>query len=457
MKPEFALSLSFEGITLLHRSGSGWRHVGDVLLDAPDLRGELAALRAKARLLSDDRLTTKLILPNDQIRYLSVETGSFEGDARREIVRAALEGATPYSVSELVFDTSPEGRTTHVAAVAKETLEEAAGFASEHKFNPIGFVAVPGDQPFLGEPWFGTPEGVRANTVEPDGIAVVVIGPAIYPEPKHEEAEPTKASESHKVVTDEPALEDQEPAPATDATPEAAKQPEPDQPDPDESFAAQFTSRRKASTRPKADASQNVANAGAAVTAPRIDVAPDALDDGAPPLSPPRLAAIMTRSGRQEPPVARPVAPPPTGAEPVETPPAEGTEDGEDMAGAIAPPPPAAPRVTLPDRQAPTSEAARMTVFGARGGASIGGKPRHLGLMLTAALLVFLAGVAAWASLFLDDGVAGLFGTSEETEFVAQTGTATAPDTAAPLSEDTAPAPVDIASLPAPRAVESPA
>jgi hypothetical protein len=37
------------------------------------------------------------------------------------------------------------------------------------------------------------------------------------------------------------------------------------------------------------------------------------------------------------------------------------------------------------------------------------GKPRHLGLVLTALLLAFLAGVAAWAALYLDEGVAGLF------------------------------------------------
>lgn len=54
-------------------------------------------------------------------------------------------------------------------------------------------------------------------------------------------------------------------------------------------------------------------------------------------------------------------------------------------------------------------ERERMTVFGARNRDSVGGKPRFLGLMLTTALLLFLAAVAAWATVFLDDGVAGLF------------------------------------------------
>jgi len=62
----------------------------------------------------------------------------------------------------------------------------------------------------------------------------------------------------------------------------------------------------------------------------------------------------------------------------------------------------AAPAATPKSR--PQSEAERMTIFGARQ-SEVGGKPRFLGLVLTAALLVFLAGVAAWASVFLDDGL----------------------------------------------------
>ena len=65
-------------------------------------------------------------------------------------------------------------------------------------------------------------------------------------------------------------------------------------------------------------------------------------------------------------------------------------------------------RLTPAALAAPTasSEAERMTIFGARRRTQVGGKPRFLGLMLTAALLVFLAGVAAWASIFLDNGTA---------------------------------------------------
>eukprot|EP00581_Thalassiosira_minuscula_P023296 CAMPEP_0184432288 /NCGR_PEP_ID=MMETSP0738-20130409/341801_1 /TAXON_ID=385413 /ORGANISM="Thalassiosira miniscula, Strain CCMP1093" /LENGTH=47 /DNA_ID= /DNA_START= /DNA_END= /DNA_ORIENTATION= len=47
MKPNFALTLSFDGIGLLHRAGSGWHSVGEVSLDSPNLATSLADLRAK--------------------------------------------------------------------------------------------------------------------------------------------------------------------------------------------------------------------------------------------------------------------------------------------------------------------------------------------------------------------------------------------------------------------------
>jgi hypothetical protein len=79
-----------------------------------------------------------------------------------------------------------------------------------------------------------------------------------------------------------------------------------------------------------------------------------------------------------------------------------------------APPPAQAVASIAPNRPAdatPDDEADRMTVFGARapdGPDAVGGKPRHLGLILTAILLLFLAAVAIWASLFLEGGVARL-------------------------------------------------
>ena len=124
--------------------------VGEAALDAGDLAAELASLRNAAIKLAPGDLRSKVLLPNEQIKYLSIETPDMDSAARRAAAVQALDGATPYAVSDLAFDISVEGDRTHIAAVARETLEEAEAFATEHRFNPVSFAAIPGDRPYLG-------------------------------------------------------------------------------------------------------------------------------------------------------------------------------------------------------------------------------------------------------------------------------------------------------------------
>src|SRR6056297_2982369 len=72
MKPDFALTLSFNGISLMRRVPGGWTPVGDVALDATDLRGALADLRSEADALSAHGGQVKLVIPNEQIKYLTI-------------------------------------------------------------------------------------------------------------------------------------------------------------------------------------------------------------------------------------------------------------------------------------------------------------------------------------------------------------------------------------------------
>lgn len=441
--------MSFEGIALLHRAAGGWHTVGEVALDVPDLAVALAALRDKALQLAPGGISCKLIIPNDQIRYMTLETGAAEGEARRARVRAALEGATPYAVAELAFDISVEGPLTHVAAVARETLAEAEAFAVEHRFNPVSFVAVPGDQPFLGEPFFGVAENAGAARVEPDGIAVVVTGVAQMPAPAPA-AEPAAGPETAAEPAPEPQpgaaaqnRTDPKPAPA----PVVAPVPTPDAPEhtgpetdaetdaeteaPARAAAVGFTSRRGKDGAPPTLAG---ASRGAPLPEAKAKPAPAAARDTAP---------AKAASGSK--PVAIPIAAPPPAArtQPPETAdrisPAAIPAAAARLQGAIGgllslrqrgrtgTAAPDAPTPAPPARAIAREEVERMTVFGARKAQRVGGKPRYLGLILTAVLLVFLAAVAAWAALFLDGGVAGLFRAAP-----AETRLAAAPDAEAP-------------------------
>ncbi|MFT7593193.1 MAG: hypothetical protein ACI8R4_000506 [Paracoccaceae bacterium] len=515
MKPGFALSLSYEGLSLLHRAAGGWRLVGDVALDSTDMAGDLAGLRDKALALAPGDLRCKVILPNDQIRYLTVETGSFSGEARDVMVRSALDGATPYAVDDLAYDIAEDGPRTHVAAVARETLAEAEAFAIEYDFNPVCFVGIPDDNPFLGEPFFGTADHAASlpgdSRVEPDGIAVVVIGPVesvvdVVPEP---EPEPVPELEAVPEVES-----------AADPVPEIAPEP----------AVTGFTSRRRskpASPAPSLGGAQRDVPPPSVPVGPVAPVAPvgaadfpadegdlDAANSPATLDMPPRARDI-------EPPVYRPALEPDpilvseSAPEPVFE--ADPEPEFEPDAASVTAPtldvpdfaesdPPAAPepssafgrffsrrstadraqpveiarpapvhapepvRVSAPAPVAvsrpaavtafgagtidtPEDEAARMTVFGARQTAQVGGKPRYLGLTLMFGLLLFLALVAAWAAIFLDEGVAGLFESGkDEPQLMAVPGTPTI------LSPGTEPAPVTVpdtalATGPAPASV----
>lgn len=177
MKPNFALDLSHEGINLLHRNKGGWSLVGSVALDDPNMGARLDDLRRSAAMLESGGFTTKLIIPNSQLLYTTVDAAGPDDISREVQIRAALDGLTPYAVGDLVFDWRAEGDRARVAVLARETMDEAETFASEYKLNPVSFVARPDHGDFSGEPFFGKtraatrllPPGAR---LEPDASPV---------------------------------------------------------------------------------------------------------------------------------------------------------------------------------------------------------------------------------------------------------------------------------------------
>ncbi len=188
MKPNFALSLSMDGIALLHRAAPGWQLVGEVSLDSPDLAGDLARLRDTAARIDPSPMRCKLVVPNDQIRYMTLDTGSVSDARRRALVESALEGATPYELDELSYVIAVNGDVTQIAAVARETLAEAESFAESHGFGPVAFVAIPDRAKFVGEPYFGrcaVADGLigATETVERDLLVIQVTGRAEIPAP----------------------------------------------------------------------------------------------------------------------------------------------------------------------------------------------------------------------------------------------------------------------------------
>ena len=172
MKPTYALNLSPEGIGLWHRSGRGWHFVGEAALDDTELSQRLEFLRRTAAELEPSGITTKLVIPDSQILYRTVEVGGDSEKVRSAAVIKAMEGATPYDLDQLAIDWRPldDGRVV-LAAVARETLNEAEVFAADHRFNAVSFVGQPNAKSdFPGEPFFG--EATGASAILPKGERV---------------------------------------------------------------------------------------------------------------------------------------------------------------------------------------------------------------------------------------------------------------------------------------------
>lgn len=233
MKPNFALALTTEGAELLHRVEGGWAPVGAVAFDRPDMDAALADLLAEGQRLAPKGLTTKLIVPDSEIRYATVLAPGPTDEARRYQIEGEIEGLTPYAIDELAYDWAIEGDHAQVAIVARETLIEIEGFAVERGFNPVSFVAIPPGGQFLGEPFFGQTGHAGdllkpGKMVQPDGEPVRRVAP-----PRARAAEP-------------PPPVTAPPTPAAPPTPQAPPQSEPAPP------AAQ-TATPAATTTPDAE------------------------------------------------------------------------------------------------------------------------------------------------------------------------------------------------------------
>lgn len=189
MKPNFALGLTDDGITLWHRSGDGWLRVGAVALDTADMDNAMADILAKAHMLAPDGITTKLVVPSEHLLLTQVHAPGPGASAQQSQIRAALAGRTPYPAEELVFDWSGAGSDVAVVVTARETLLEAEDFAVAYGLNPLCWVAGVTAPGFRGEPFLGLTRdarqrGLTLERLTRDPAIVRETGIARMPAPK---------------------------------------------------------------------------------------------------------------------------------------------------------------------------------------------------------------------------------------------------------------------------------
>ncbi|WP_425073065.1 hypothetical protein [Sagittula sp. S175] len=226
MVSNFALALSFEGITLLRRMGSSWARIEEVPIDHADLDVAVVAMRDRAEALDPKGAEVALIIPNEQIRYIDLPSLGGDGSARDAAIRAALDGATPYPLNALSWDHVVSGGRLQIAAVAHETLEEAETFARDHGFTPTCHMARADAAQFDGPVFFGKASGWRRSVDRPARPIEIVAADAAALTPV-QQVQTVQAPDDLLAEVQPPVVT---PAPSAPSIPEsAAVSPEPAQ------------------------------------------------------------------------------------------------------------------------------------------------------------------------------------------------------------------------------------
>lgn len=421
MTPNFALDLSEEGIEFLHRApdGAGWYREGRVDFASDDISEGLAAFRARALELEGDGFQTKLILPESQLLYTSVPVGTD--------VASVLEERTPYRVDQLSYDTAQENGEMKIVAVALETLGEAEGFIGPHGLNPVGFTAKPDADLFFGEPMLGGMlDGNSGFEVDAQPVRVIekpaAPSTSISEDRREEPPSETDTIDSAGRPTNL-FVEDELDEPDTDGAPSLdtlllserlpSSSPEKSAPSDDTrnsgiASRAAFSSRRQATEKVGADdTGTHISKLSARIAmpngAPKLGAASEASNS-----APKRAENATSKNNAFNAPSVTPKVAAITASKtaPIIPPSA--------LTGSKTPPP-AALAAELAKERDPL---ARLAANERRG------KPRFLGLIMTAILLVCL-GLAALLSSYVlpDDAVSSFFGrdVTEETEVAVTT------------------------------------
>ena len=205
MTVDFALFLSPQGIALAHRQPKGhWALVDEVPFDSPDLAQAMQRLKAAAVARGGTAQPVLLVLPDDQILYTSLTAPTQDAALVEARIVDGLEGLTPYAVADLVYDWRPvEIDRVKLAVIARDTLDEAAGFAAAHGFEHAGFAAMPPAERFPGMPVFGAPRPEL-----PDLATGMAFGPDDWVEPAQIVPEPAPAPPDSIIAEPQDALTD---------------------------------------------------------------------------------------------------------------------------------------------------------------------------------------------------------------------------------------------------------
>lgn len=168
MRQRWGFDLDMSAVRLMRQEADQWQEVIVEKIDGPDIEERLTAMVAHTQ----QGEPVELFLPRDQILYTDVDVAEGSETAQAEI-EAAMDGRTPYGLEELQIDwerTSPS--SVRVAAIARDTLDEASAFAEARGLRVAGFSSLASEADFPRLPDFGGAPGL----FEPEAPTAEIAG-----------------------------------------------------------------------------------------------------------------------------------------------------------------------------------------------------------------------------------------------------------------------------------------
>ena len=153
MDTHWGLDLDMSAVRLMRREGDAWIEQAIEKIDSPDIEQRLEKLIAPI----ENGGPVMLFLPREQILYTHVEIDA-SAEPEKQIFRA-MEGRTPYALDELSidWDLADDGGVL-VAAIARDTLDEAAAFAEVRALKIAGYSTLFSGEDFPRLPVFDGPD-----------------------------------------------------------------------------------------------------------------------------------------------------------------------------------------------------------------------------------------------------------------------------------------------------------
>lgn len=165
MSSRWGFDLSMSAVRLMRREGGHWQEIASENIDGADIEDRLMAMVNQI----ENGAPVELFLPRDQILYTDVKLDT-ETPSQADVL-AAMDGRTPYALDELEIDWEmSEPGSARVAAIARDTLDEAAAFAEARGLAVSGFSSLADVEDFPRHPDFGH-TAIEASEDEPEAAA----------------------------------------------------------------------------------------------------------------------------------------------------------------------------------------------------------------------------------------------------------------------------------------------